>query len=158
MKAALYARVSTEDQIENSSITTQLQAMRNHAEEYGMQVLSEFVDAGISGSLLSRPQLDLLRDEPSLGLAPMVIGEIFEVLRKINQEQKTSLLIAEQNAITALSIADYGYILQNGRVVLDGPALELKGHQQVKHSYLGFGTAKDYYETKSSKLRGQEWR
>jgi len=109
----------------------------------------------IGRALMARPRIMLL-DEPSLGLAHTLVGEIFEVLRKINQEQKTTLLIAEQNAMAALSIADYGYVLENGKVVLDGPSQTLKGHQRVRQSYLGLGAAKKYYEIKSSKLRGQQ--
>lgn len=109
----------------------------------------------IGRALMARPKIMLL-DEPSLGLAYALVGEIFEVLKKINQEQKTTLLIAEQNAMAALSIADYGYVLENGRVVLDGPAQTLKGHQRVRQSYLGLGAARKYYEIKSSKLRGQK--
>jgi len=109
----------------------------------------------IGRAFMARPRIMLL-DEPSLGLAPAIAAGIFEVVKKINQEQKTSLLIAEQNAIAALSIADYGYVLENGKVVLDGPAQTLKGHQRIKQSYLGLGTAKQYYEAKSSKLREQK--
>lgn len=91
----------------------------------------------IGRAFMARPKIILL-DEPSLGLAPTLIGDMFTILKTINQEEKTALLIAEQNAIAALSIADYGYILQNGRVILEGPAQLLKGNEQVKGFYLGF--------------------
>jgi len=109
----------------------------------------------IGRAFMARPKIMLL-DEPSLGLAPKLAVEIFEVIKRINQEQKTSLLIAEQNAMAALSIADYGYVLENGKVILDGTAQTLKGHQRIRQSYLGLGTAKQYYEIKSSKVREQK--
>lgn len=90
----------------------------------------------IGRAFMARPKTMLL-DEPSLGLAPVVMGNIFTILKKINEEEKTSLLIAEQNAAAALSIADYGYILQNGTVILDGPAQILMDPEQTKGFYLG---------------------
>ncbi len=101
----------------------------------------------IGRALMARPRLMLL-DEPSMGLAPRVVREIFTVINSINQERKTTFLIAEQNASAVLSIADYGYILQNGKVVMEGPAELLKTHHDVKKSYLGLeseGMNKNYY-------------
>ena len=92
----------------------------------------------ISRALMAHPQLMLL-DEPSLGLAPLLVQEIFEIIKHINQEEKTAMLLVEQNAIAALDIATYGYVMENGRVVLDGTADDLKKNEDVKEFYLGFG-------------------
>jgi branched-chain amino acid transport system ATP-binding protein len=107
----------------------------------------------IARGLMARPRIMLL-DEPSLGLAPLVVGEIFEIIKKINLEQKTTFLIAEQNAFAVLPIADYGYILQTGKVALEGTAEILRTHQDVKKSYLGSvdqGLQNNYY----SYIRGK---
>jgi branched-chain amino acid transport system ATP-binding protein len=90
----------------------------------------------IGRALMANPELMLL-DEPSLGLAPRVMQEIYEIIRKINQEQKVSLLLVEQNVSAALGIADYGYVMENGRIVLDGPADKLRGNEDVKEFYMG---------------------
>lgn len=90
----------------------------------------------VGRALMSRPRLIML-DEPSLGLAPLVVRNIFTILRKINREQGTALLLVEQNARLALSFCDYGYIMENGKIVLDGPCRELMENQDVKEFYLG---------------------
>jgi len=89
----------------------------------------------IGRALMNRPKIMLL-DEPSLGLAPGIINDIFAVLKQIKEEEKTSLLIAEQNAVV-LTIADYGHVLQNGRIVSSGPAELLSNDAQVRGAYLG---------------------
>jgi branched-chain amino acid transport system ATP-binding protein len=100
----------------------------------------------IGRALMARPKYMLL-DEPSLGLAPRIVTEIFEVIKHINREQGTTFLIAEQNAFEVLPIASYGYILQTGKVVLEGTADVLQNHPDVSSSYLGFGagTIQNYY-------------
>jgi branched-chain amino acid transport system ATP-binding protein len=111
----------------------------------------------IGRALMTCPKIMLL-DEPSLGLAPMVVVEIYKVIKNINQEQKTTFLIAEQNTVAALSIADYGYVLQNGRVILEGPASTLRNHQDVKKSFLGStpgGLEKNYYSYIRQKCQSQ---
>ena len=94
----------------------------------------------IGRALMSQPKMILL-DEPSMGLAPQLVEEIFEIVHRLNQEAKVSFLIAEQNTNMALRYADYGYILENGRVVLDGPAATLRENADVKEFYLGLGTS-----------------
>ena len=92
----------------------------------------------IARALMSRPSVMLL-DEPSLGLAPSIISNLFKMLKQIRDEEKTSMLIAEQNAAAALAIADSGYVLQSGRVVSSGPAATLSDHAQVRGAYMGLG-------------------
>jgi branched-chain amino acid transport system ATP-binding protein len=90
----------------------------------------------IGRALMSRPKMMLL-DEPSMGLAPQLVEEIFEIVRKLNQQENVSILLAEQNTNVALRFASYGYILENGRVVLDGEAASLRDNEDVKEFYLG---------------------
>lgn len=90
----------------------------------------------IARGLMSRPKL-LLLDEPSLGLAPLVVQEIFRILKTINREDNVTILLVEQNASLALSIADYGYVLETGRIVLEDQADHLRGSEEMRRSYLG---------------------
>ncbi|MEZ5776276.1 MAG: ABC transporter ATP-binding protein [Hyphomicrobiaceae bacterium] len=108
----------------------------------------------IGRALMSRPKMILL-DEPSMGLAPQLVVEIFEITRKLNEEQGLSVLLAEQNTNIALGYAQYGYILENGRVVLDGTAADLKENQDVKEFYLGMagGDRKSFRDVKHYKRR-----
>jgi len=92
----------------------------------------------IGRALMSRPKMILL-DEPSMGLAPQLVEEIFEIVKKLNEEQGVSFLLAEQNTNVALRYAKYGYILESGRVVLDGEATALRENEDVKEFYLGVG-------------------
>src|SRR5690606_21994845 len=92
----------------------------------------------IGRALMSRPSMILL-DEPSMGLAPQLVEEIFEIVRKLNEDQGVSFLLAEQNTNVALRYARYGYILESGRVVLDGEAHALRENDDVKEFYLGIG-------------------
>ncbi len=111
--------------------------------------------AAIGRALLARPKL-LMLDEPSLGLAPQIIDQIFETIVALNRDEAMSILLVEQNASLALQIADYGYIVENGRVVLDGPAERIAGNEDVKEFYLGFseaGARKNYREVKHYKRR-----
>ena len=109
----------------------------------------------IGHALMARPKLMLL-DEPSLGLAPLLVKEIFDIVRRINQDEKTSILLVEQNARAALSLADYGYVMENGRIVLDGPASKLAKNEDIKEFYLGLtglGGKKSYRDIKHYKRR-----
>lgn len=90
----------------------------------------------IGRAMMVKPKM-LLLDEPSMGLAPQIVVEIFEIVRDLNQKEGVSILLAEQNANVALKYADYGYILESGRIMLDGPAKELAENKDVKEFYLG---------------------
>ncbi len=93
----------------------------------------------IGRALMARPKMILL-DEPSMGLAPQLVEEIFEIVKDLNQKEGVSFLLAEQNTNIALRYADYGYILENGRVVMDGEAAKLRENDDVKEFYLGLST------------------
>ncbi|NDH17402.1 MAG: ABC transporter ATP-binding protein, partial [Opitutae bacterium] len=90
----------------------------------------------VGRALMAKPKMILL-DEPSMGLAPQIVEEIFEIVEDLNQKEKVSFLLAEQNTTVALRHANYGYILENGRIVMDGPANELANNEDVKEFYLG---------------------
>ena len=94
----------------------------------------------IGRALMTRPVLVLL-DEPSMGLAPIIVQEIFEIIRRLNEDEGMSFLIAEQNANLALKYSDHGFILENGRVAAAGTAAELSARDDVQHFYLGVGAA-----------------
>jgi branched-chain amino acid transport system ATP-binding protein len=108
----------------------------------------------IGRALMSRPTMILL-DEPSMGLAPQIVEQIFEIVRDINAKEQVSFLLAEQNTNVALHYAGYGYILENGRVVMDGDAKSLRDNEDVKEFYLGVGGAerKSFRDVKSYKRR-----
>ena len=91
----------------------------------------------VSRALMLRPRL-LLLDEPSFGLAPLIVREIFEIMRAINEREKTSILLVEQNAAMALDLADHAYLIETGRVVLSGTADDIKSDDAVRRSYLGY--------------------
>lgn len=105
--------------------------------------------------LMARPKLMLL-DEPSLGLSPILVREILDRVKKINVEEKTSILLVEQNAKAALELSDYGYVMENGRVVMDAPAEKLRDNEDIKEFYLGLsqvGQRRSYREVKHYKRR-----
>ena len=108
----------------------------------------------IGRALMARPQTILL-DEPSMGLAPQLVEEIFEIVKELNSKERVSFLLAEQNTNIALRYADYGYILENGRVVMDGEAKDLAQNEDVKEFYLGFSTAgrRSFRDVKSYRRR-----
>ena len=105
-------------------------------------------------ALMARPKMILL-DEPSMGLAPQLVEEIFEIVRNLNQKEGVSFLLAEQNTMVALRFADFGYILENGRVVMEGEAASLRENEDVKEFYLGLSTAgrKSFRDTKFYRRR-----
>ncbi len=108
----------------------------------------------IGRALMSRPRMILL-DEPSMGLAPQLVEEIFEIVKRLNEQEGVSILLAEQNTNVALRYAKYGYILENGRVVMDGDAEMLGNNEDVKEFYLGLSAAgrKSYRDVKHYKRR-----
>lgn len=106
-------------------------------------------------ALMAHPKLMLL-DEPSLGLSPLLVKEIFDIIRIINVEEGTAMLLVEQNAKAALSLAEYGYVLENGKVVLDGTAVKLAANEDIKEFYLGLsqvGEKRSYRDLKHYKRR-----
>jgi branched-chain amino acid transport system ATP-binding protein len=108
----------------------------------------------IGRALMARPTMILL-DEPSMGLAPQLVEEIFEIVKQLNRDEKVSFLLAEQNTHIALRYADYGYILENGRVVMDGDAADLASNEDVKEFYLGLSTGdrRSFRDVKSYRRR-----
>ena len=106
-------------------------------------------------AMMAHPKIMLL-DEPSLGLAPLIIREIYDIVIRFNAEEKTSVLIVEQNAKKALSVSEHAYVMENGRIVLDGPSSKLADNEDIKEFYLGLsklGEKKSYREVKHYKRR-----
>jgi len=98
----------------------------------------------------------MLLDEPSMGLSPMLVGEIFEIIQRINREEKVTILLVEQNARMALAIARHGYVMETGRIVLDDAVDKLRENEDVKEFYLGLtsvGAKKSYRDVKHYKRR-----
>ena len=108
----------------------------------------------IGRALMANPEMVLL-DEPSMGLAPQIVEEVFEIVQDLNSRENISFLLAEQNTMVALKYADFGYILENGRVVMEGDAEELRTNEDVKEFYLGMGGGdrKSFRDVKSYKRR-----
>ena len=108
----------------------------------------------IGRALMASPSMVLL-DEPSMGLAPQIVQEVFEIVKDLNVKEKVTFLLAEQNTHMALKYSDYGYIMESGRVVMDGPAKDLANNEDVKEFYLGVGGGerKSFKDAKSYKRR-----
>lgn len=109
----------------------------------------------VGRALMANPKIMLL-DEPSMGLSPLLVKEIFEIIKRINDEKKTAILLVEQNARAALNLAEYSYIMENGRIVMDGPAEKLRDNEDIKEFYLGLsrvGQRRSYREVKHYKRR-----
>jgi branched-chain amino acid transport system ATP-binding protein len=111
----------------------------------------------IGRAMMAKPNM-LLLDEPSMGLAPQIVVEIFEIVRELNQKEGVSILLAEQNTNVALKYADYGYILESGRIMLDGPAKALAQNKDVKEFYLGMsGEGRKSFRDLKSYRRRKRW-
>ncbi|KAA0259433.1 ABC transporter ATP-binding protein [Deferribacter autotrophicus] len=106
----------------------------------------------IGRALMAKPKL-ILMDEPSLGLSPLLVKEIFKIIEKLNKEEGTTILLVEQNANMALSVSNYGYIMENGKIVLEGSAAELIENDDVKEFYLGLGSRKSFRDVKHYRRR-----
>ena len=109
----------------------------------------------IGRAMMAHPQI-LMLDEPSLGLAPLLVHEIFDIIREINRQESMSVLLVEQNARAALELADYAYVMEDGRIVLDGSAEQLRENEDIKEFYLGLNQAggrKNYREVKHYRRR-----
>jgi branched-chain amino acid transport system ATP-binding protein len=109
----------------------------------------------IGRALMARPKLMLL-DEPSMGLAPMLVQEIFDIVLRMNREEKVAILLAEQNASMALRVVQYGYVMENGRIVLEGEAKMLRENEDIKEFYLGLtgvGQRRSYRDVKHYRRR-----
>ena len=109
----------------------------------------------IGRGLMAHPRL-LLLDEPSMGLSPMLVAEIFGIIQRINREEGVTILLVEQNARLALNIAHHGYVMENGRIVLDDTVEKLRENADIKEFYLGLtemGTKKSYRDVKHYKRR-----
>ncbi len=111
----------------------------------------------IGRALMARPRL-VLMDEPSMGLSPLLVGEVFDIIRRLNQELGITILIVEQNAAASLAIASYGYVMEQGKVVLDGTAAELADNEDVKEFYLGgHGAERKSFKNLKSYKRRKRW-
>ncbi len=108
----------------------------------------------VGRALMAQPSMVLL-DEPSMGLAPQIVEEVFEIVKDLNEKEKVTFLLAEQNANMALRYADYGYIMESGRIVMDGVASDLRNNEDVKEFYLGVGGGgrRSFKDVKSYKRR-----
>ncbi len=106
----------------------------------------------VGRALMTDPELILL-DEPSMGLAPLLIHEIFNIITQLNEEEKISILLVEQNAKLALSVAPYAYVMENGRIVMDDTAEKLRENPDIKDFYLGIGSHKSFREVKHYRRR-----
>jgi branched-chain amino acid transport system ATP-binding protein len=110
----------------------------------------------IGRALMAGPRMVLL-DEPSMGLAPQVVEEVFRIVKELNDKEAVTFLLAEQNAHMALRHADSGYILENGRIVMDGPAAALRDNEDVKEFYLGMGEGRRSFREVKSYRRRKRW-
>jgi len=139
------------------AISNLLQAERGEVTKGSIVYRGERIDR-LNPSLLVRRGVIQVLDEPSMGLAPQLVAEIFDIVQRLHQDEGVSFLLAEQNTTAALRVADYGYILENGRVVLDGGADTLRQNEDVKEFYLGIGmTGRRSYRDVKHYRRRKRW-
>ncbi len=105
---------------------------------------------------MARPKL-VLMDEPSMGLSPLLVKEVFEIIKRLNRDLGISILLVEQNANMALQAASYGYIMEQGKIVLDGTAADLRDNEDVKEFYLGGGEERRSFKNLKSYKRRKRW-
>ncbi len=130
-----------------------LRGLRSHTSGYLSGGEQQMLTIG--RAMMAHPRVMLL-DEPSMGLAPILVEEIYAMIGRFNAEEKNSTLVVEQNARTALSVSEYAYVMENGRIVLDGPSAKLADNEDIKEFYLGLsklGEKKSYREVKHYKRR-----
>lgn len=130
-----------------------LRSLRNSTSGYLSGGEQQMVVMG--RAMMAHPKI-LLLDEPSMGLAPLILDEILEIIRRFNAEEKSTILLVEQNARTALGISEFSYVMENGRVVLDGPSSKLAENEDIKEFYMGLsrlGEKKSYRQVKTYKRR-----
>jgi branched-chain amino acid transport system ATP-binding protein len=110
----------------------------------------------IGRALMARPKL-ILMDEPSMGLSPLLVKEVFTIIRQLNRDLGITILLVEQNARMALSVANYGYVMESGKIVLDGAAKDLADNEDVKEFYLGGGEERRSFKNLKSFKRRKRW-
>ncbi len=131
-----------------------LKARRNTRAGYLSGGEQQMLAIGLA--LLAKPRLMLL-DEPSLGLAPKIVSQVYESIKLMHENEGITMILADQNAVKALDIADYGYIMENGRIVTEGPAQRLREDKDVKEFYLGMGAHRVSYRTVKWYHRKKRW-
>jgi len=156
-------KVGTKSSLRRGSLKTDLERIYQYFPRLKnlRQQTSGYLSGGeqqmmvIGSGMMIHPKV-LLLDEPSLGLSPLFVNMIFDIIKQINDQEGTSIILVEQNANISLEIADYGYILENGKIVLDGTAEEVKGNEDIKEFYLGLsalGERKSYRDVKHYRRR-----
>ena len=110
----------------------------------------------IGRALMAEPRM-ILMDEPSMGLSPLLVREVFGVIRRLNEDLGVTVLLVEQNARMALEIAEYGYVMEQGKVVMDGPVSELRENEDIKEFYLGSGKERKSFKNIKSYKRRKRW-
>jgi branched-chain amino acid transport system ATP-binding protein len=156
-------RVGASTRRESGNLRTDLDMIYNyfpklrnlHSQTSGFLSGGEQQMLVMARAMMAHPKLMLL-DEPSLGLAPLLVEEIFSIVKRLNAEEGTSILMVEQNALASLQVSEYGYVMENGRIVLDGPASKLRDNEDIKEFYFGLselGERKGYKEVKHYRRR-----
>ncbi|MBU2552773.1 MAG: ABC transporter ATP-binding protein [Proteobacteria bacterium] len=159
LKVGAYSRKNTE----NFNVSKDIEEIYNYFPrlEQMRKRVSGYLSGGekqmlvISRGFMAYPKV-MLMDEPSMGLSPLMVKEIFRIIKRINEERGTSILLVEQNATTALSVSNHAYVMEIGKIVLDGPADEIRKNEDIKEFYLGLsevGKRKSYRDVKHYRRR-----